>query len=212
MEKSESIKNLSISLAKFQEKVKNPANTAKNPFFKSKYAPLDEVLNTVRPILSECGLSIIQAPSGDGEYITVTTLLLHESGEWIEPEPLTLKADKATAQGAGSAITYARRYSLSAILGISSEDDDDGNYASEQKKQKSNKSKVNKSKQAKGTISAKQQKRMFALAKGKQEIVKAVLTKYKLSSTADIQRAEYDKLCKEIEEMAKGKEELPWEG
>lgn len=51
---------------------------------------------------------------------------MHESGEWIEPEPLVLKAEKATAQGAGAAITYGRRYALSAVLGISSEDDDDG--------------------------------------------------------------------------------------
>lgn len=136
MNKSESIKNLAIALAKFQAEVKNPPNTANNPFFKSKYAPLSEVLNTTRPILSKHGLSVVQAPSGDGENIVVTTLLLHESGEWIESEPLILKADKPTAQGAGSAITYARRYALSAMLGISSEDDDDGNQAGKQDNEK----------------------------------------------------------------------------
>lgn len=136
MNKSESIKELATALAKFQGEIKNPSNTAINPFFKSKYAPLETVLNTVRPVLAKHGLSILQAPSGDGEHIIVTTTLLHISGEWIESPELVLKADKATAQGAGSAITYARRYALSAILGISSEDDDDGNVAEKQVKTK----------------------------------------------------------------------------
>lgn len=131
MQKSESIKNIAKALAAFQADVKNPANTETNPFFKSKYAPLNDILNLVRPLLSKHGLSVLQSPSGDGQNVTVTTLITHESGEWIESDPLTLKADKATAQGAGSAITYARRYALSAMLGISSEDDDDGNIASQ---------------------------------------------------------------------------------
>ncbi len=133
MLKSESIENLAQALALFQGEVRNPSNSAVNPFYKSSYAPLSEVLNTVRPILSKHGLSVLQTPSGDGEDISVTTLLLHSSGEWIQSEPLILKADKPTAQGAGSSITYARRYALSAVLGISSEDDDDGNVASAKK-------------------------------------------------------------------------------
>ena len=130
MQKSESIANLAQALALFQGEVTNPKETAENPFYKSSYSPLSEVINTIRPILSKHGLSVLQSPSGDGEHIIVTTLLMHLSGEWIEGEPLVLKADKITAQGAGSAISYGRRYSLSAILGISSEDDDDGNNSS----------------------------------------------------------------------------------
>jgi len=129
MNKSESIQNIAKALVGFQSEVKNPTNTAENPFFKSKYAPLPDILNDVRPLLAKHGLSLLQAPSGDGDKIVITTLLMHESGEWIETCPLILKADKATAQGAGSAITYGRRYALSAVLGISSEDDDDGNQA-----------------------------------------------------------------------------------
>jgi hypothetical protein len=125
--KSESITNLAKSLTAFQKCVKNPANTADNPFYKSKYAPLSDILNLVRPLLSDCGLSVLQSPGGNGDSISVTTLLLHDSGEWIESDPVVTKAEKTTAQGAGSAITYLRRYSLSAVLGISSEDDDDGN-------------------------------------------------------------------------------------
>lgn len=84
MKASESVKNIAKSLAQFQAEVKNPVNTANNPFFKSKYAPLDEVLNTVRPILSKHGLSVLQFPSGDGQNIVVTTVVMHESGEWID--------------------------------------------------------------------------------------------------------------------------------
>ncbi len=127
MFKSDEIDKLAASLAKFQSKVKNPANTANNPFYKSKYAPLQDILNGVRPLLAENGLSVIQVPGGDGEHITVSTILLHSSGQYIETEPVTLKVDKVTPQGAGSAVTYGRRYALSAVLGIASEDDDDGN-------------------------------------------------------------------------------------
>jgi hypothetical protein len=141
MNKSESIKNLSMSLSKFQAEISNPKNTANNPFFKSKYAPLNEILTEVRPLLTKFGLSVIQHPGGDGERITITTILLHESGEWIEFEPLTLKAVKADPQAAGSAITYGRRYSLSAVLGISSEDDDDGNIVSHVSQQNNQKPK-----------------------------------------------------------------------
>jgi hypothetical protein len=132
MQTSENIASIAKALSEFQGEVKNPANTADNPFFKSKYAPLSDILNLVRPTLAKHGLSVIQAPSGDGDKIIITTRLMHSSGEWIEACPLSLKADKATAQGAGSAITYGRRYSLAAILGISSEDDDDGNEAETQ--------------------------------------------------------------------------------
>ena len=74
MNRSESIKSLAIALAKFQGEVKNPANTAENPFFKSKYAPLETVLNTVRPILSKHGISVIQTPSTKENNIVITTI------------------------------------------------------------------------------------------------------------------------------------------
>lgn len=138
MNRSDSITALAAALTKFQLEVTNPKNTASNPMFKSKYAPLSEVINTVKPILGKYGLSFIQSTGSSEESIVITTMVIHKSGEWIESEPLTLPAYQLksggvkdfNAQGAGSAITYGRRYSLSAILGISSEDDDDGNGAS----------------------------------------------------------------------------------
>jgi hypothetical protein len=169
MYKSESIAALAKALSQFQGEIKNPNNTADNPFFKSKYAPLNDILNLVRPVLSKHGLSIVQAPSGDGENIIIFTTLIHSSGEWIEFEPLTLKADKVTAQGAGSAITYGRRYALSAVLGISSEDDDDGNGAEPKKANKDNKSTQQNNKQSDKTPKASKQllDQMYDLVKVK---------------------------------------------
>lgn len=128
--KSDSIKNLAIALCKFQGEVRNAPKSANNPFFKSKYTPLDVVVDHIRPLLEKNGLSYIQSCGGDGSLVTVTTLIMHSSGEWLETEALTLKASKIDAQGAGSAITYARRYALTAAFGIASDEDDDGNAAS----------------------------------------------------------------------------------
>jgi hypothetical protein len=137
MKRSESVKEIAIALSKFQAEVKNPGNNATNPMYKSKYATLDNVINTVKPVLAKFGLSYIQSPSTseDGLHIGTVTLLMHESGEWIESDPIVLPAYKLgrdsvkvyDAQAAGIAITYSRRYSLSALLGVSSEDDDDAN-------------------------------------------------------------------------------------
>lgn len=208
MNKSDSIKNLAAALAKFQGDVKNPANTADNPFFKSKYAPLQDVLNLVRPLLSKHGLSVIQSPTGDGTDISITTILLHESGEWIKLEPLVLKADKATAQGAGSAITYARRYSLSAVLGISSEDDDDGNHATGNKQGKAPaKPQSSRSKTKGDTITTDQAKWLFGIAKGDQELVKDTLKTFGYTNTTDIKTAEYGQICTVLSEAVKNQQE-----
>lgn len=135
MNKSESIKSLAAAMVAFHGEVKNPPRSADNPFYKSKYAPLEVVVDTAKPVLQKHGLSYIQSCGGDGSNISVTTLIMHESGEWIETDPLIVKAEKASAQGAGSAITYARRYALSAALGLASDDDDDGNGAEPKGKQ-----------------------------------------------------------------------------
>lgn len=130
MKKSDSIHHVAAALVKFQAEVVDPAKDGNNPHFKSKFVELNDLLAAVRPILTKHGLAIMQEPSGNGADITITTILLHESGEWIELEPLMLKAQKTDPQGAGSAITYGRRYALSAVLGVAWDDDDDGNSAS----------------------------------------------------------------------------------
>jgi hypothetical protein len=147
-------------------------------------------------------LSIVQAPSTNGENIVITTLLLHESGEWLEPEPLSLKMDKVTAQGAGSAITYARRYALSAILGISSEDDGDGNQSNTDKKQvekPKNKSAEN------NMASEKQLSLIYKLSKERnynsQNMSNYIKSMYQKNSSKELTKQEASELIEMLNEM-----------
>lgn len=129
--KSESIVNLAKSLVAFNKEVKIIEKDGKNPHFKNDYATLDTIINEVRPVLAKHGLVIMQFPGGDGEKYTLRTMLMHESGEWIESEPLTMRPVKNDPQGIGSCTTYARRYSLSAMLSLNTGEDDDGNGATQ---------------------------------------------------------------------------------
>lgn len=128
MEKSESIKSLAIAMCKAQSEMGGAHKGANNPFFKSKYADLGSVVEAVKEPFAANGLSYAQFPINDGDKVGVETILMHESGEWLM-NSFTVKASKLDAQGAGSVITYCRRYGLQAVAGIPSEDDD-GNAAS----------------------------------------------------------------------------------
>lgn len=131
MRKSDSISELSKALAKFQAEVKQPLKDKNNPFFKSKYVPLENVVEAITQEAPNHGLSFVQWALNDEQgRVGVATMLMHESGEWIEFDSVHMKADKETAQGAGALITYLKRYSLSAVFGITSDQDDDGNSAS----------------------------------------------------------------------------------
>ena len=104
--------------------------SADNPFFKSKYADLPAIVRAASPILAKHGLAVTQMPGLEGDDDVLTTRLIHESGEWIE-STMRLFLVKQDPQGQGSALTYARRYAYSAMLGIVTEADDDGNAASQ---------------------------------------------------------------------------------
>ena len=131
MNKSDTIASLAAALNKAQAEMSGAKKSAKNPFFKSNYANLEEVINCVKEPFADNGLSFVQFPiSGDG-VAGVETTIMHESGEFISGE-FMLKCSKNDPQGMGSAITYARRYGLQSACGIPSEDDD-GNAASAKK-------------------------------------------------------------------------------
>lgn len=130
MQKSDSIGKLSKALTAVQAAIKPAIKDADNPFFKSKYADLNSVWDTCRDLLAKNGLAVIQGNSvGMDNTVIVETILSHESGEWIQSE-LCLPLAKHDPQGVGSAVTYGRRYGLSAIVGIVADIDDDGNHAS----------------------------------------------------------------------------------
>lgn len=129
MEQSASIGELAKALSAFQAAVENVTKDGSNPYFKSKYATLENIIDTIRPHLAKHGLSFSQIPTGENE---LSTILMHVSGEWLKATAKMTPKDQSP-QGQGSAITYMRRYALSAALGIATEEDDDGNVASNAK-------------------------------------------------------------------------------
>lgn len=146
MEQSEKIDLLATALVKFQSEVKNITKEGDNSFFHSKYATLKNTLTTTRPTLTKYGLAVSQFPTGED---SLTSILMHESGQWIKSTvKMSPKKDhspgevngiktftQVSPQSLGSAITYMRRYAFSSILGIATEDEDDGNQASKSKKE-----------------------------------------------------------------------------
>ena len=135
MTTSESINEIAAALAKAQAGMKNATLNKVNPHFKSKYADLAGIRDAVTPALTAVGIAVVQTLDATGEgHRFVLTRLLHTSGQWIES--LCPIPDVPDMQKMGSAITYARRYSLSAICGISADEDDDGNAAAQANSQK----------------------------------------------------------------------------
>lgn len=126
MEKSEKITELFKALALFHVKMDKVKKDAKNPFFKSNYASLENILDAIREPLQESELEFTQFPTGN--YGLCTMLVHVPSGEYLQ-DCYTMEPQKKDPQGAGSVITYQRRYALTSILCINVESDDDGNHA-----------------------------------------------------------------------------------
>lgn len=132
MPQSESIKELATALSKVQGQLTFAKKDSANPFFKSTYADLESVWDSCREALAKNGLAVIQMPGNFFEgRMWLITRLVHSSGEWIEQE-MSVPVNKPDAQGAGSALTYMRRYALAAFVGIV-QADDDGNAAAQPK-------------------------------------------------------------------------------
>jgi hypothetical protein len=126
------MKAISAAFVKAQKEFGPALKTATNPHFKSRYADLSACVEAVIDALNNNGIALMQTTHPDDSGVTVETVLIHESGEMIKNGPLHVPASKQDPQGYGSALTYARRYSLMAACGIAPEDDD-GNAASKQK-------------------------------------------------------------------------------
>lgn len=179
MNKSQTIAEISKSLTLFHVKVGDIVKDAKNPFFKSTYATLQNIQDAIREPLIECGLTISQHPEGEHG---LTTILMHQSGEWIE-STYVMKPVKNDPQGIGSCITYQKRYALVSILNLSvSDPDDDGNVATF------------------GSGTPKEEKNEKAwLNKGTKEYLGA-MEKLKAGTTTIEKIKEHFKLSKEIEQ------------
>lgn len=134
MKQSESITNLAAALVKASAAIKPIPKDRTNPHFKNRYATLDAIVEATRPVLAAHGLAVIQGSAvpetHEGTLVgfNVETMLVHSSGEWLSNAVL-MPVEKASAQGAGSALTYGRRYGLSALLNLTADEDDDGETA-----------------------------------------------------------------------------------
>jgi hypothetical protein len=136
---SETIGAIAPALVKAQAEIKPITKDSTNPAFRSKYTSLDAIMEVVRPVLAKNGLIIVQSvlDTIDGEHsisITVESRVIHASGEWIAGV-VQVPVMQQTSHGFGSALSYGRRYSLSALLSLASDEDDDGNGAISQSQQ-----------------------------------------------------------------------------
>ena len=129
-----SMKNIATALVKAQRAFGPALKSSTNPHFRSKYADLSACVEAVIEGLNGAGIALVQRTSMDDTGVTVETVFVHESGEMMECGKLHVPAAKQDPQGYGSAVTYARRYSLMAACGIAPEDDD-GNAATRKQAQ-----------------------------------------------------------------------------
>lgn len=120
---------IAAALVKAQKSFAPALKTNTNPHFRSKYVGLDGCVEAVIDALNDNGIFLMQSNHESGDGVIVETVFIHESGETVSAGKLHVPASKLDAQGFGSALTYARRYSLMAACGIAPEDDD-GNAAS----------------------------------------------------------------------------------
>jgi hypothetical protein len=127
MRTSEQINEIAGALALAQSEMKNAKFNRTNPHFKSRYADLSEIRDTVTPALTKNGIAVVQGTDITESGIIVFTRLVHKSGQWFE-SVFPIANDKPQAMG--SSISYGRRYTLSAITSIAADDDDDAEVAS----------------------------------------------------------------------------------
>ena len=201
MKKSESIAQLAKSLSVAQGEMKGAVKDATNPFFKANYSDLASIIDAIKIPFSKNGLSYVQltdtAPDG---FIAVETVLMHSSGEWISCS-LSQKPVKNDPQSMGSLVSYLRRYTLQAISGVPSVDDDGNAATGHQEPVKEYQ--PSPAAQRFSSVSENQLKRLHAIAssnKWKNSDVKNLLkTKFNLDSSKNLTRTQYDELCNYLE-------------
>ena len=186
---SPTLTNLVTALVAARSKFKPIPKDKVNPHYRNKYASLDAILTATMPSLLKEGLIVTQLVEGTLQEPILTTRLYHTSGEYLEGKMTLSKA--ADMQKLGSAITYGRRYCLSALLSISADEDDDGNAASGS----------GNTNNTSNTISEAQAKRLLAISKSEgweASQVSAFLKSKKIGKSTDIKKSDYDGICKAL--------------
>ena len=170
MKTSEKVDQICKALLDFHKEVNRIEKDGENPHFGNSYATIDQIIDEVRPLLAKHGLFVMQmATNDDPSEVKLVTRIYHSSGQWMESPPLTLKPQRQDPQAIGSAVTYARRYSLTSFLSLNTGEDDDGNAASDleskpkQAKQQPKQQAKAQTKNAQGLATDKQWKAIYAI-------------------------------------------------
>jgi len=131
MRYSEEIKDLAKAMAAAQSELENPPKekTAKAGSYSYKYADIADVLNAARPVLTKHGLAVFQTTSVRESGLVLLTRIVHTSGQWVEGEYPVASAREMKHQDIGAAMTYARRYALTAMIGVAAEEDTDAHHS-----------------------------------------------------------------------------------
>lgn len=211
MRSSESIVNIAPALLKAQKEIGSAKKESENPFYRSAYADLGEVMRVCKKPCNDNGISIIQPVDSDESGVYVDTTLLHESGEFISSRMrLAVKADN-DPQALGSAISYAKRYSLQAMLLIPSEDDDgekatdhNANPVSRQNNgasQRSTQTSETPQRPLEGQASEAQIKAIFAISKGKGMTEADVKAKFNIASISGLTKQQASDLITSLNSL-----------
>lgn len=208
MEHSEAFKELPKALAVFNQQLVQPkkTKTADAGKYKYSYASLDDVVIAIQRGMKDTGLSFIQDVTNVANGVQVKTMIMHSSGEYLCSSPFVL-GSRGDAQSYGSAITYAKRYSLSTLLGIAAEDDDDGARAEAPNNNQRNSSRTSsdQNKQSKPNtpqVSPQQAERIEKAIKSIKELVskdselQSMLAGYEKSAGASIASWDFENLAK----------------
>lgn len=218
---SEQIGELAKALAAVQQELSPAPKNAKNPGLGNKYADLQSCISTLQAVLPKNGLAFTQTilPAGEN-MVSVATMLMHTSGQWVRgicTLPTIGNRGVNAAQAAGSAITYARRYGLSAIVGLATDDDDDGNAAAPAKEQRRQAQAAQKAVREEARAnnpehpSKEQLAAMFAALRSigiteKEACMTEVqaIIGHSIQSSLELTHAEYQKVMREIENVKLG--------
>jgi len=195
------MKDLFAALVKAQAQMGKAHKDATNPHFRSKYANLESCVDAVREVFAAHGLGFVQVQHEAQCGVCIETVILHESGEQFSGGKLFVPANKQDAQGFGSALTYARRYSLSATVGLATEDDD-GNAAT---------ASVTQSKNAQQKITINQAQTISELADEAGVEKAAICKRYVLSSLNELPADKYELVAKKLQDKIneKGNNDVP---
>jgi hypothetical protein len=203
MKSSEQIIELSKALALAQGEMKPAPFDKKNPHFGNRYATLSSIMSVAREPLAKHGLAIVQRLEGPKEALVLVTTLMHSSGQWMADSGIPLILDKPTMQGMGSAITYAKRYGVTAFLAIVADEDDDGEATEPPPS-------MPKDETAKRVITMAQVKRLYAMIGAAKErgwtkdnAEELAIMSFKIKeSFSELTPGQYDKLTGWIEKLS----------